>query len=261
MDAFLDKSAFAEPPGGRDVSMGSGVAQARFDGCVAFTNWARREVQDLLPPGLDLATNVSPAADLHPVAFVFGALTAGAMQFGGFTIPTGIGYQEFAMAIPFVRLGRRPFMHTYIPRMYSSYFPPTWNGNMYYGFAKEMARMHWQDSVFLITSEDDRLLLHATVQSGGRWLPGDTSTLDNFSAMREIFALPIVGRKADGTYVCSYFDWDFSAASVRPADACVGIDAPLLDGLVPRRCSAVPSGTFDIRGMVWKLSWPAPYRP
>jgi hypothetical protein len=171
-----------------------------------------------------------------------------------------VQYYEFAMAIPFVKHRRGRYLHTYIPRMYSSYFPATWQGNSYYGLAKEMATMWWQGPVFLVTANDEALLLHAAVEAMGSWSPGRTCELPNFQAMRAIFALPIVGRKSDETYVCSYFGWDFSGSAVRSADACISIDASLIDGLVPRRCHDVSSGTFEVRGMVWKLSWPSPCR-
>jgi len=57
-----------------------------------------------------------------------------------------------------------------------------------------------------------------------------------------------------------YFDWNFSDALVRPADSWISIDAPLVDGLTPRVCYDVDAGTFDVRGMLWQLSWPLAYR-
>jgi len=42
--------------------------------------------------------------------------------------------------------------------------------------------------------------------------------------------------------------------------ASVSIDAPLVEGLPLRTCTAVPGGSFEVRGMAWKLTWPAPCR-
>ena len=260
MVTFLSRAVFAEPTLDADAATVSFVSQARLNGCIVLCNWKRGEVERLLPAELALGTNTSPTPDLHPVAFVFGDLTDGATLFGGVTFFTGIAYQEFAMAIPFVKHTHCAHLHTYIPRMYSSYFPPTWSGNTYYGFAKEIARLRWHGPIFMITTDDDRLLLHVPVETGGSWLPGGSCQLPNFAAMQEIFALPVVGRKADGTYICSYFSWDFSNALVRPADSCVSIDAPLFEGLTPRRCDDVSSGTFQVQHMLWKLSWPSSCR-
>lgn len=260
MDVFLTKAAFLGPSIDVEAASVTFVAQARFSGCISVCNWPRADVEALLPMELELAASTSAAAEVHPVAFIFGEHTQGATIFGGITFPMGVQYYEFALAIPFVKHRRGRYLHTYIPRMYTGYFPALWHGNAYYGLAKEMATMWWQGPIFLITANTDALLLHAAVEATGPWSAGSTCELPNFQATRAIFALPIVGRKSDGTYVCSYFGWDFGEAAVRPADACVSIDAPLIDGLVPRRCHDVSSGTFEVRGMVWKLSWPSSFR-
>jgi len=257
MDAFLTRGAFAGSVIDVNAFRGSFVGEARFHGCIMFSNWPRREVARLLPPELELAGNNSALSDVHPVVFIFGEQTDGAVIFGGVTVPTGVHYHEFGMAIPFVKHVRGRYLHTHIVRMYASYFPAVWNGSTHYGFAKEMGKMSWQGPVFVLTTEEEALLFHAAVEREGEWSPGSACMLPSFEAMREAFALPIVGRKADGTLVCSYFGWAFSEASVRAADACASIDAPLVDGLTPRRCHDVPSGTFDVRGMTWRVTWPA----
>ena len=260
MDVFLTKAAFPGPCVDVNTSSVTFVGQARFNGCIAFCNWPRKDVEALLPKELELAANTSATDDVHPVAFIFGEQTEGATIFAGITFPMGVQYHEFAMAIPFITHRGGQNLHTYIPRMYSSYFPAIWHGNTFYGFAKEMATMWWQGPVFLITAKSDALLLHAAVEATGSWCQGGSCELPNFQAMQAIFALPVVGRKSDGTYACSYFGWDFAEAAVRPADACVSIDASLVDGLGPRRCHDVSSGTFEVRGMVWRLSWPSACR-
>ncbi len=136
------------------------------------------------------------------------------------------------------------------------YFPATWNGNTHYGFAKETARMYWHGSVFVIRTETGTLLLRAAVETTADWTSAISCALPNFAAMQAVFSLPVLGRKANGTYVGSCFGWDFGNAVVRPADACISIDAPLIAGLTPRRCDDVSSGTFEVRGMIWRLSWP-----
>ena len=78
--------------------------------------------------------------------------------------------------------------------------------------------------------------------------------------MRAVFALPVIGCRQDGTYVCSYFGWDFRDATVRPSDSCVSVDAHLVAGCGPRLCHDVAAGTFEVQGMIWRLSWPADCR-
>jgi hypothetical protein len=76
--------------------------------------------------------------------------------------------------------------------------------------------------------------------------------------MRDVFALPIIGRRGDDTYIVSTFSWDFATARARPVRAALAIDAVLADGVTPRACSAVDAGAFEVAGMIWRLSWPRP---
>lgn len=255
MDNFLGKEAF---PGPTTVRTGAAsfVGQADFNGCIAFCNWPKEDLAAVLPADLELAVNTSSTPELHPVAFIFGEQTEGATIFGGLTFPMGVNYHEFALAIPFVRHRRGRNLHTFVPRMYSSFAPATWAGNAHYGLAKDMAAMRWQGPLFVIAAPDDTLLFHASVEPAGEWTPGPTAALPNFAAMRAVFDLPVVGRRGDGTYVTSYFGWDFGGAHVRPARAWVSIDAALADGVAPRWSATLASATFEVRRMVWRLSWP-----
>ncbi len=261
MDPFLDRTAFPGPAIDLAASGASFAGQARFNGCIAVTNWLRAEVERLLPPQLALAANASPTPDIHPMIFVFGEQTQGAVIFARLPVPAGPDYGEFALAIPFVRHRHGRHLHVHVPRMYSSYFPATWNGNAHYGFGKAMARMEWRGPVFLMTNETDDLLLHAAVEPAGDWVSGAAADLPHLAALRAIFSLPVVGRKADGRLVCSWWGWEFGDALVRPADASVSIDAPLVEGLPVRTCADVPGGSFEVRGMAWKLTWPGLCRP
>src|SRR5579862_3418974 len=103
MQPFLDELCFAELPDARPAFNGSFVGQATFNGCIAFANWPRRDVERLLPPELQLATNVSSTPQLHPLAFIFGENSDGATIFGAMTLPLGVRYFEFALTIPFVQ--------------------------------------------------------------------------------------------------------------------------------------------------------------
>ncbi|HUE29528.1 MAG TPA: hypothetical protein VMR79_01565, partial [Verrucomicrobiae bacterium] len=258
-DPFLGKSAFAGPVIEFGADGGSFAGQARFSGCIACTNWRRSDVEAILPPYLELATNTT-APELHPVVFIFGEQSDGAILFAGFTVRTGVTYHELGIVVPFVQHHRGRHLHSYVPRMYASYFPSVWHGNANYGFSKEMARMGWQGPVFLLTRENGSLLLHAETEPAGTWSPGSSCDAPNFGAMRAIFELPVIGRRGDGSHVCSYFGWSFEDALVRPSDACVSIHAPLVAGIRPRRHHDVPGGTFEVRGMLWRLSWPVPCR-
>jgi hypothetical protein len=257
MEPFLSRSAFVDDA--RELpGAGSPLAgQTRFNGLVVFANWPRGDMAAVLPADLELAANtVAPAR--HPMAFIIGEQTRGALTFGGFIMPTGIGYHEIGITVPFVRHGRDRRLHTYIPRMYSSYFPAVWTGNMHYGFGKQMGHMQREGAAVLLRGDDDRPRLRVEVAATGGWVPGDHCRVANFEAMRAIFTMPVVGRRADGRYVCSRFDWGFGEALVREAEVHLVIEALLGPGLTPRHCPVVPGGAFELRGMLWRLSWPAP---
>jgi hypothetical protein len=254
MDRFLCRDAF---PGREAGELHAGfMGEARFDGCLAFSNWPRWEVERLLPAELKLAVNTSAAPEVHPVAFMFGVLRQTTILFGGLAIPTGVDYHEFLMAIPFVKQRRGRYLHTYMARMYSSVPTSVLVGNTYYGFSKSLARMQWQGPIFLVTSADGALLLtHMAVEDGQGSPPAV-----NLASMRAALSLPIVGRKTDGSLICSYFGFDFSAGEVGAADACISIDAPIVAGLTPRTVYDSPSGTVRVRDVIWRLSWPFPCR-
>ena len=260
MDVFLGKGSFPGPWVCAGISSGSYAGQAHFNGCIAFSNWLKEEVAAVLPDELELAVNTSAAPGLHPVAFIFGEQTEGATIFAGVTFPMGVNYHELAFAIPFVKHRRGRYLHTFVPRMYSSFFPATWAGNAHYGLGKEMGTMRWEGPLFAVATADGTPVFHASIEPVGEWEAGPRCDLPNFAAMRAVFALPVVGRRTDGTYVTSYFGWDFGAAQVRPARAALSINAGLAQGVNPHSCATVSSGTFEVRRMIWRLSWPVSCR-
>src|SRR5215470_2719046 len=185
MDPFLNKHAFFGPSITVDTVGGSFAAEATFNGCIAFFNWPRKEVERLLPPDLELAVNRSATPDLHPVSLVFGDQTEGAWIVAGRRLPLGFNYQELTLAVPFVRHRQGRYLHTYVPRIYSSYWPVVWAGNVNYGLAKRMGTMGPEGPFFLLRSEDGALLLHAAVEAQGDWITGSRCDLPNFAAMQQ----------------------------------------------------------------------------
>lgn len=259
MDVFLDRDAFTGPVIEAGAVINQFMGEARFDGYLAFTSWPRAEIEPALPAELTLASSRADL-DVHPVVFMFGALRNTTILFGGVAIPTGVEYPEFLMAVPFVRHRRGRNLHTYMARMYSSVRASVFVGNAYYGFAKSLASMCWQGPIFTVTSADEsHLLVHAAVERTAQ-AGGEREPIANLASMREALSLPIVGRRADGSLVASYFDVDFGAGTVEPADSWISLDAPIVTGLSPRRCYDAPSGTVQIRDVIWRLSWPVSCR-
>jgi hypothetical protein len=256
MDVFLDRNAFSGPSQPAPSRPGLYAGQAAFNGSIAVCNWARAAAAAALPADIELAPAARPGVAAHPVVFVLGEQTQGATIFGGLTFPMGVDYHEILLAIPFVKHRRGTNLHVLVARMYASFFPAIWAGNAHYGFGKRMATMRVDGARYDVTMPDGTRLAHAVRQPLGAWCAAAQCDLRNFAAMRAMFTLPVLGRREDGSYVASYFDWDFAGARVRPARVTVAIERELAPGFLPRACCAVPDGAFEVRGMIWRLSWP-----
>jgi hypothetical protein len=252
MGLLLDRAAFLGPALDLGpVADGAFAGQATFDGAVVTTHWPRTEVERLLPPELELAPS---ASDLHAVLFTFGDQTRGTVVFGGSWFQVGTLYREFGIAIPFVRRRGGRNLHLYVVRMFSDSYPAYWYGNASYGLGKVMATLAWDGRRFAATTAEDDPLTHADVEPVEPWRPAAEAR--GFAVLRAALALPIAGRRDDGTFVSSYFRWEIDEAEVRPAHASVSVDAPLVDGVPRRRLTGVPGGTFAVRGMLWRITWP-----
>ena len=249
----------AHGAGGTPADPRAYAGEAIFDGCIAIAPAPRADVARLLPSDLELADAGPTEQPTHPIAFVFGEQRSARPLFGGLRLPVGADYGECAVMVPFVRYRGAADVLSYAARMYSTYFPPVWDGNVRYGFSKSLARMWRQGGMFALTDERDALLIHAGTEPAGEWSAGNACALPGFSSMEEMFALPVAGRKTDGTWVQSFFGWDFRAAAVRPARAWITIDAPVLPTIVAGACYDAASA-FEVRAMRWRLSWPTARR-
>jgi hypothetical protein len=256
MSAFFDPASVPRPDPARHAGT-PWSGQATFTGRLCVVGQPRDVVAALLPPALVLMPDACADPTQHPLLFAFGEQSDGTLIVGGRPLSLGIRYGEFALLIPFVRHRQAVTPHVFVARMCSAYFPATWHGNAHYGFAKTTARMRTDGPLFVMSDDDDRLLLHAATEARGPWEPATAAAHPNLDAVRRLFAhLPVLGRRTDGSVLCSRFAWDFDDADVRLASGWVSIDGPLVDTLAPRLCPAVPGGAFEVRGMRWRLSWP-----
>ena len=256
MSHLLAREAFPEPRIDGASPATSFIAQAEFDGALVCTHWPRHEVADMLPPGLALGRNVSSEPELHPVVFVFGTQAETGLLLAGVPLPTGARFTELMIAVPFVRRVDGGTLHVFIPRIYSADRFSAWSGNANYGFNKQLGDMGWIGNTFTVSSRGGPLMAHAIVEPDGAWSPA--ASVPGLAAVADVFRLPVVGRRADGREVCSRFDWQLATAHGRTARAVVSIDADLGSGLAPVVCHGVQSGTFLVRRMRWRVSWPGP---
>jgi hypothetical protein len=255
MSRFPLRSAYPGPVILAGTANASFVARALFDGWIVFTRWPVDDAVGLLPSELELVLDRGTSPD-HPVAFILGEQRACAVTAAGFSLPTGARYHEFGMMVPFVRHRGGRHVHIYVARMYASYFPAIWSGNMNFGFGKEPATFTTRGDVLVAEGDGGEPLVTFEVQPLGPWQRAVDAAVENLDAMRAVFELPVLGRREDGSLVTSYFGWDFADATVRAGAGAVGIHGQLVAGLAPRRCPALPGGAFEVQGLLWRLSWP-----
>jgi hypothetical protein len=231
------------------------ASQAAFHGCAVATAWPREEVAALLPDRLTLAPSRGASTDRHPVVFLFGDQRHGAALYGGVTFPTPVVYEEATLAIPFVR-HQDESLWIYVPRMVCSFAPAMWTGNASYGFRKCMGRVRREGPFYRVTDLAGSPWLEAQVEVADR-APGEPDR-HRFEALRALFDQPVLGFRSDGRPVRSYWQFDAREARVRPADAIVCVLQPFVEGLRPGEHPDLEAGSFEIEGMVWRLSWPLP---
>lgn len=231
------------------------AGQSRFDGCLAAVALPRDEVAALLPAELMLAARVD-GGDTHPLVVMFGEQIDCAMVVGGLLVPTQLRYWEFCVAIPYVahRAGR--YLHTFVARMCSSWAPVVWDGSARFGYAKELADMRWDGAQFVLTAPDGSLRWHAAVTSEAEWA---RTTPPGGTALAAALALPIAGRRGDGSWRESYFRLGHAEAQ-RPVQAVLHFDTPLVAGLAGRICHAPAGAAVAVRGLTWRITHPGECR-
>jgi hypothetical protein len=237
------------------------VGEAWFDGIVLFATWSRAAAAAALPPDWRPAARASGPGGDHPLVVLVGRQRTTSVLFAGLTVPTDADYDEAMVAVPFTRHRAGRLLHTFVPLMYASDARALWSGNAHYGFAKRPGRVGRYGRTLAVTDEGGTLVMHAIVHDAPPWCAAaDRSVADQVEALRQLGTMPVVGRRADGRDVVSYFDWSLEDAEVRPIAASFEVDAPLHPGLSPAEDPGGLRG-LEVRGLRWRLSWPEACRP
>lgn len=231
------------------------AARALFDGCISVCRWPRAAVVDLLPPELALASD-EDGDGWHPLLVVFGRQRETAWTFGGLVAPVGEDYEELLLAVPFVRLRGTRELATYVPGMRSSDLSSTWVGAQLYGLGKEIACVEHRGPLSIWTAADGRLVFHALLGPAADDVAAQVDTGAALGTLRQVAALPVVGKRYDGSFVGCYFDWDFREARARPVSCSMSFDEPLGARGPVGAARGVPGATLWVEGMIWRLSWP-----
>jgi hypothetical protein len=229
------------------------AGQARFCGLVTSTMQPRERVAQLLPDDLWIEDD---STGLNPIVFVMGEQHSGTALFGGVVVPPNVRYREFLLAVPGVHHSKSNQPHLFVPKMYASYFPAVWNGRENYGLSKELGEVENREGIRLLTDAGGALVLHALTESRSDWM-SESDAPACWHSLRAYFDQPVLGRKPNGRYVRTQFDWDLSTARIRHIDCCTVVDATLPCGLEAGAYSG-SDRSCSVRNMMWRVGWPEP---
>ena len=235
---------------------------ATYHGNIVFTNLERTIVQTIVPQGLKLAAN-TVASTQHPVIFLYGRPHNTSWMVAGTPVIVGPNYQELMLLVPFVQETSGTRWHTHVVRMYLDDLNAIWIGNVFFAYGKE-----WGTSVESGTQVSEfaggvqKFYANITPNGPGRTDAQAEASMPNYAAIKSIFDMPVVGRRADGTLVCSYFELNFTSATITPVQS----THQFLDPFVPPMVnwsglgslSSVPDGAIAVQNVNWRIKQPPP---
>jgi hypothetical protein len=232
------------------------VGEARFDGFFVEGMLPRDRATSCLPPGFALAEQpYGRPSPFHPLIFIFGRQSETVVRFGGTRWPTGFRYLEAVLMLPFVRRSGSSELHSYLPRIYAGDRWATWSGNVFYGYNKLIASLCWISDTLAVSTPRTGVALEAKVEGVSDWEPAGAAGA--FATLKSFADLPVAGRRADGSIVTSWFDWDVSAASLRSVRAAVSLSASVAPGLEACECNGIEGRSFEVSDLRWRVSWPS----
>jgi hypothetical protein len=244
--------------------------KSTYDGAVVFTNLDRALVAATLPVDLRLAQNTSSTPDRHPVVFIISHHANMSFLVPGPNPAYPPEYQELILLIPFVQHANGTKWHTLVERMYLDDLAAITLGNLYFGYRKEIGAFVRSDTDLAPTQFEARHLgtpyFEASLSLDGGWrTSGDAETsIQSFTKMQEIFEMPLIGRNPGVApllpYLCSYWQWDYSAAFVRPMKSRHRLLRPFSVGTSAwvglGELKSVKDGAVAMRGMEFRIGLP-----
>jgi hypothetical protein len=258
-------------------------AQSTYEGAIAVTMLDSGLVNAILPAGLSLAQKVDPTVSTHPVILMLGVQGELRLLQGGQPVDLGVQpYTELILLIPFVVRDTGTRWHNYVARMYLDNAQAIVIGDIFYAYAKEPAlfvRTGTQTSVVQVGE-----VFEMNVQDAGPATDlgaAGVTPPSGLSQIQEVFKMPIVGhfdgwgypysRPPSYPFSCSYFEFEFSQATVTPATAVFQFIQEFKPGMsgwvsLGEITNSNPGGAFKISGMRWRLAsewppWTSPVQP
>jgi len=196
----------------------------------------------ILPPELELAPQSITDTGKHPMLVLAGTQHNVQHAYGKngdklVPIPGLVPatYQETIVAVPYVQLKAAhrtpgeyygPFY--YMPALYLDSALAVTLGGLY-GYNKHLTKRYDSDGSHTQVYTENKKIPSIDLRMGiERGTFQDAKDVAAFAPMQQMMDMPLIGKKGDGSLVCSLFAWD-GAAPIRVAPA----DSYLSVGLIP----------------------------
>ena len=260
----------------RKVSRGTIAGVGEIEAFCVLDFWSSDDLTSLLPPGLQLyvppptassrlrahdkayAAATKEAPEKKPnVVFIFARqrnVRPGLLPFGG------ANYVEIAQLIPNVEhkdiAALKGVKFSYMPTLLLDSLPPVVVGQNLYGFNKQLASIRADGDSFSIRSSSGSM--SAWFERSG--LPGSIAEYSSIANIRELLELPLIGVKADGSFIYSILNFGLDGAAFQPVGGKIRRSPPFVQGLPEldvHPVSADPTFPWGFRFMSrWSLTLP-----
>jgi len=230
------------------------------------------QVRQLLPYGLELgAQDVTPAGT-HPVVVYFHDMFRAHMSIP--SLLPSLTYHEHSLGVPFAYVTQRgqlsatsPGPYYFMPRLHLDSFLATLGGIAYWGYAKRMASFLVDANNYTVSSSRGTPITSLQFQAKGEFRPVEEFPL--FAPIRKMLDQPLISMLPAALgpfFVCSNFDKQWSAATMRPMQTQMQIDEAYVPGLLPGAYPAeglspgidqIALGSYELRAP-WRVSMPYP---
>jgi hypothetical protein len=230
-------------------------------------------VRDFLPAGLELGEQTLTDKGTHPVTLFFNDMFRVKMSLPNL-IPS-CTYREHIFGIPFTYLSRAsltpgsPGPYYFMPKLYLDSLSPTLCGLLFWGFNKELGRMHVTADRFTVADFAGHRATSLTWQDAENTGRQRLDRFPLFVHVRAMLSQPNISMLPAGAgpvFVRSDFDRDWDNATIVPVRTAVEVDMSYVPGY---ECKRYPetgwSRTIDeevtgsyILYTPWRLSLPYP---
>jgi Acetoacetate decarboxylase (ADC) len=204
-----------------------------LDAAIALVEIPADSARAMLPDGLRLAPQRVMLGNRHPLLLMLGRQQNVRLAL----FSTGTDYLEFILAVPFVehdRQGRHPRgPFGYLPCLFLDRRLPIVAGRLLLAYDKRRAAISATDESYRVArAHTEEPLVSARFRAVAGW----SSRLPQ--PIADILRLPVVSRRARGTWRYSVADFALDRAEIRPIGMDLAIERPFVPGL--------PVGSFAL---------------